>query len=73
VYVSTVDVYGYPRVACDETHPIQTLAALQSEQRAGRRGGVGRASFTWHACNGGAPGQHIWARSKDFVLELHVS
>lgn len=70
VHVSTCDVYGYPRVPCDETRPAKDVGLPYNSTKV-----LGEAAV-WEAAKAGLPVTVIrpatiyGPRGKDFVVEI---
>jgi nucleoside-diphosphate-sugar epimerase len=70
VHVSTCDVYGYPHVPCDETHPAKDVGLPYNATKC-----LGEAAV-WEAAKAGLPVTVLrpatiyGPRGKDFVVEI---
>jgi oxidoreductase len=70
VHVSTSDVYGFPVIACDETHPLTDIGVPYNRSK------VMGERIVWDACNRGLPVTVVrpvdiyGPRSMNFVFEI---
>lgn len=71
LHISTTDVYGYPKVACDESHPITNIGLPYNRSK-----GMGEQAVWDFTAESGLPVTVIrpanifGPRSKDFVVEI---
>ncbi|MBP7960328.1 MAG: NAD-dependent epimerase/dehydratase family protein [Caldilineaceae bacterium] len=71
LHISTTDVYGYPKVACDESHPITDVGLPYNKSK-----GMGEQAVWDFGAETGLPFTVIrpvtiyGPRSKDFVVEI---
>ncbi len=71
LHISTTDVYGYPKVACDESYPITDVGLPYNKSK-----GMGEQAVWDFGAESGLPFTVIrpvniyGPRSKDFVVEI---
>lgn len=70
LHVSTTDIYGYPRVVCDESHPVNDIGLPYNSTKAAGENRVRQAALSGLPITIVRPATIYGPRGKEFVVNI---